>query len=62
MHSLPAAVFFAALCAITYHFAGSKDLRAKFSTANAFAMALAAAGLHLLLDICGTQGDRKSVV
>ena len=55
-HSLPAAVFFAALCAITYHFAGSKDLRAKFSTVNAFAVALAATSLHLLLDVCGTQG------
>jgi membrane-bound metal-dependent hydrolase YbcI (DUF457 family) len=55
-HSLPAVVFFAALCAITYHFASTKDLRARFSAANAFAMALAAACLHLVLDICGTQG------
>jgi inner membrane protein len=55
-HSLPAAIFFAALCATAYHFAGSKELRAKFSVANAFAMALAASCLHLLLDVCGTQG------
>jgi inner membrane protein len=55
-HSLLAVAFFAALCAITYHFAGTRDLRAKFSVANAFAMALAAACLHLVLDVCGTQG------
>jgi membrane-bound metal-dependent hydrolase YbcI (DUF457 family) len=55
-HSLPAAIFFAALCAISYHFVGTADLRTKFSTANAFAMALAATCLHLVLDICGIQG------
>ena len=55
-HSLPAAIFFAALCAVTYHFVGTKDLHARFSAANAFAMALTAACLHVLLDICGTQG------
>lgn len=55
-HSLPAAAFFAALCAITYHFVGTKDLRAKFPVANAFAAALAAACLHLVLDVCGTRG------
>lgn len=55
-HSLPAAAFFAALCAISYHFVGTKDLRAKFPVTNAFAMALAAACLHLALDVCGTRG------
>jgi inner membrane protein len=55
-HSLTAAVCFAALCAITYHFLGTKELRANFSAANMFTMALAAAGLHLVLDICATQG------
>jgi membrane-bound metal-dependent hydrolase YbcI (DUF457 family) len=55
-HSLPAAVFFAALCAITYRVVGTKDVRAKFPVANAFAMALAAACLHLALDVCGTRG------
>jgi membrane-bound metal-dependent hydrolase YbcI (DUF457 family) len=55
-HSLPGTVFFAALCAATYHFAGAKDLRARFSAANAFGVALAAGCLHLMLDVCGTQG------
>jgi membrane-bound metal-dependent hydrolase YbcI (DUF457 family) len=55
-HSLPGVVFFAALCATTYRFAGAKALRARFSAANAFGMALAAGCLHLLLDVCGTQG------
>ncbi|HZC66521.1 MAG TPA: metal-dependent hydrolase, partial [Candidatus Dormibacteraeota bacterium] len=56
MHSVLAAVFLAALCAAAYQFAGSRDLRARFSIANAFAMALAASCLHLLLDVFGTQG------
>jgi membrane-bound metal-dependent hydrolase YbcI (DUF457 family) len=55
-HSLPAAAFFAALCAVTYHLVESKELLARFSTVNAFAMALAAACLHLVLDVCGTRG------
>jgi membrane-bound metal-dependent hydrolase YbcI (DUF457 family) len=55
-HSLPAAALFAVLCAIIYHFVGGKDLRAKFSRANVFAMALAAGCLHLVLDVCGTRG------
>jgi inner membrane protein len=55
-HSLPAAIFFAALCATVYQFASTKELRAKFSAASAFAMALVATSLHLLLDIFGTQG------
>ncbi len=55
-HSVPVAIFFAALCASTYHFVGTKELHARFSAANAFAMALAAASLHLILDVYGTQG------
>ena len=56
LHSVPAAALFAALCATAYYFAGSAELRARFSVANAFAMALAPFCLHLLLDACGTQG------
>jgi membrane-bound metal-dependent hydrolase YbcI (DUF457 family) len=56
LHSLPAAVCCAALCAIIYHFIGSKDLRSRFSVVHAFAMAAGAACLHLILDLCGTQG------
>lgn len=55
-HSLLTAIFFAALCALTYYFVGTKELRARFSAANAFTMALSAACLHLVLDVFGTQG------
>jgi membrane-bound metal-dependent hydrolase YbcI (DUF457 family) len=55
-HSLLAAVFFAALFAVAYRFIATTSLRSQFSVASTFLLALAAASLHLLFDVCGSQG------
>jgi membrane-bound metal-dependent hydrolase YbcI (DUF457 family) len=55
-HSLLAAILVAAASAIGYRFAAAHALRERFSVANTFALALAAACLHLLMDLWGWQG------
>jgi membrane-bound metal-dependent hydrolase YbcI (DUF457 family) len=55
-HSLLATIIFAALCALAYRCIAGDSLRAQFSVANTFALAFAAAAVHLLLDVCDSQG------
>ena len=55
-HGLLTAAAVAALFATAYRFLAADDLRARFSSANAFALALAAWWLHLLMDLFGWEG------
>ncbi len=55
-HALLTTIVVAAVFAVGYRFIADDSLRARFSVAAAFALALAAACLHLLLDVCGWEG------
>src|SRR5271156_1313868 len=54
-HGLLTSVVIAALLATAYRFFTDDDLRERFSAANAFALALAACCLHLLMDMFGWE-------
>lgn len=55
-HGLLTSVVIAALFAAAYRFLADDDLRRRFAPTNAFAMALAACGLHLLMEVFGWEG------
>jgi len=56
LHSLPAAVLFAALCALLYRALAPETLRTQFSLAAVLVLTLLAGGLHLAMDICQSDG------
>src|SRR5258708_36087070 len=55
-HSLLAAILLAVLLALSYRFFAPQDLRSRFSSITIFALTLLAQCLHLLLDLCHTDG------
>jgi inner membrane protein len=55
-HALATTIVVAAVFAVGYRFITDDSLRARFSVAAAFALALAAGCLHLLLDVWGWEG------
>lgn len=59
LHSLLAAVLFAALCALLYRVLAPESLRSRFSPAAVSYLTLLTASLHLAMDAC--QSDALSV-
>src|SRR5271154_5460547 len=55
-HAAVTSILAAAVFAAGYRWLASDELRGRFSLANAFAMALAAGWLHLLMDVVGWEG------
>jgi membrane-bound metal-dependent hydrolase YbcI (DUF457 family) len=55
-HALVTSIVVAALFALGYRVVADVALRARFSVIGAFALALAAGWLHLVLDVCGWEG------
>jgi len=55
-HSLVAAVFFAALCALIYRVLAPESLRTRFSPAAVLLLTLIAGCLHLAMDVCQSDG------
>jgi membrane-bound metal-dependent hydrolase YbcI (DUF457 family) len=56
LHSLPAAILFALLATLPFFFLKPKSLETRTPLAPIFAAALAAALLHLALDLCQSSG------